>query len=92
MNHVDGNALAGALTLAFGTDMTAAIGECAHCGHRHPFAEAHVYLRCPGMVLRCPACSGLEIVMIESEGRLHLSVGGVASISLRKAKRTSASA
>jgi hypothetical protein len=44
------------------------------------------------MVLRCPACSGLEIVMIESEGRLHLSVGGVASISLRKAKRTSASA
>lgn len=54
MTHVDGNALAGALSIAFGTDVTAAERVCGGCGRRHAFAEAHVYLRCLEMVMRCP--------------------------------------
>lgn len=80
MTHVDGSALAGAFALAFGRDMTTAIGVCASCGVRHPLAEAHVYLRCPGMVVRCPKCSNAELVMIEVDHHIKLSIIGVASI------------
>jgi transcription elongation factor Elf1 len=79
--HVDGNALAGALALAFGTDMTTATVQCGDCGDRHQMAATHVYLRCPGMVMRCPACGTTEIVLTEIRGRIGLHVRRVTAIS-----------
>ncbi len=81
-SYVDGNALGGALSLAFGTDMTAAAGTCGHCGLEHPLAESRVYLRCPGMVMRCPGCSHVEIVMVEIDNHINLTVRGLATITL----------
>ncbi len=80
MSHVDGNAMIGALSLAMGTDVADAGGVCAACGLDHPLAEAHVYLRCPGMVMCCPECSAAEIVLVEIEHRLMLTVRGLATI------------
>ncbi|MGI9599483.1 MAG: DUF6510 family protein, partial [Acidimicrobiales bacterium] len=60
MSYVDGNAVIGALSLALGADTATAGVVCAACGHDHPVAEAQVYLRCPGMVIRCPSCTNAE--------------------------------
>ncbi len=81
-SYVDGNAVGGALSLAFGTDMTTAVGVCGSCGHKHSLAQTRVYLRCPGMVMRCPACSSVEIVMVEIDHHITLTVRGLASITL----------
>lgn len=80
MSHVDGNALAGALSLVFGRDVTAAETVCSECGDRHHMAATYVYLRCPGMVMRCPNCGATQIVLTEIRGRLDLHVHSVASI------------
>ena len=80
MTHVDGNAILGALSIALGTDAGLAEGICARCGHEHHFAESHVYLRNPGMVMRCPNCRGAEIILVEIEHRLMLTITGLSTI------------
>ena len=56
MNYLDGNAAAGELSKIFAVDLTAAEGRCAHCGTKKRFAEAHLYVQCPGVVARCCVC------------------------------------
>jgi hypothetical protein len=87
MTHVDGNALAGALSIAFGTDVTAAESICG-CGRRHAFAEAHVYMRSLGMVMRslgmvmrCPNFTATE-VLVDIAHQVHLNVRSLAAITL----------
>jgi hypothetical protein len=82
MSYVDGNALSAALSLVFGTDVAAGDCICAHCRHHHAFAEAHVYLRNPGMVMRCPNCEGAELILVEIENHLYLTIRGLATINL----------
>jgi hypothetical protein len=55
-DYLDGNAAAGELSKLFATDVTAAKGQCANCGATKRFAEAHVYMQCPGVVARCAVC------------------------------------
>lgn len=80
MTHVDGNALAGALSLVFGRDVTASETVCSECGNRHAMATTRVYLRCPGMVMRCPNCGAAEIILTEIHGHLDLHLRSVAAI------------
>lgn len=87
MSYVDGNAVIGALSLAMGTDVGEAALVCGACGHDHLVAQARVYLRCPGMVLRCPVCSGAEIVLVEIDHRIQLTLRGVAGLEFRSARR-----
>jgi hypothetical protein len=60
----DGNAIAGLLQEVFGAELTAAIGVCAHCGNEGPLAETEVYLRGPGVVVRCRACQNTLLVLV----------------------------
>ena len=55
-DYLDGNAAAGELAKIFAVDVTAAEGQCAHCGATKRFAEAHLYMQCPGVVARCADC------------------------------------
>jgi hypothetical protein len=80
MSYVDGNAIIGALSLALGADTSAAGVVCGACGHDHPVAEAHVYLRCPGMVIRCPNCTNAEIILVEIEHRFQLTITGISRL------------
>lgn len=80
MTYVDGNAVIGALSLATGTDMSLAELTCGGCGDRHPVAQAHVYLRCPGTVIRCPKCTAAEIVLVEIDHRIQLTINKVATV------------
>ena len=49
MDYLDGNAAAGELSKIFAIDVTTAEGQCAHCGAKKRFAEAHVYMQGPGV-------------------------------------------
>lgn len=82
MEHVDGNAVAGALSLALGREATMIVLECAECGNRHRVAETKVYLRCPGMVIRCPECLACEFVLLDRPQRLRLVLMSVRSLDL----------
>jgi hypothetical protein len=79
-DYVDGNAAVGAFSLALGTDLGEGSLECASCGDRHAIARTRVYLRCPGIVVRCPNCGGVEVVIVEVAHRLHATLSGVAAL------------
>ena len=82
MIHVDGNAVIGALSIALGADTADACAVCANCGLRHAIAECHVYLRCPGIVMRCPQCASVEIVLVEIAHRFQVTMRGVDALDL----------
>lgn len=73
---LDGNAVAGALAAAFGSDMTAVPGRCADCGVISMVGELHAYVRAPGAVLRCPACDGVVLRIVETTDATYIDVRG----------------
>jgi uncharacterized protein DUF6510 len=70
MEALDGNAIGGLLEDLFGRDMTTASGVCAHCGFERLLAECTVYMRAPGVVVRCRTCDAVLAVLVEKNG-LH---------------------
>lgn len=64
MEALDGTAVAGMLFEYFGTEMTAAVGTCAHCGTSAQIGELVVYTRAPGAVLRCCYCGSVVMVLV----------------------------
>jgi hypothetical protein len=79
MEALDGNAIAGPLTEAFGVEMTEVSGTCAHCGKGARIAELAVYTKAPGTVARCRTCDGIVMVLVEIRGelRVHLDDFGL---------------
>jgi phage FluMu protein Com len=77
---VDGNALAGALMAAFGTEMTAVPSRCTHCGTVSVVAQLRAYVRGPGAVLRCPTCAGVVLRVVETADATYLDARGAAFI------------
>jgi hypothetical protein len=80
MDPLDGNAIGGLLAEVFGMEMTDATGTCASCGATRAVAELTVYLRGPGTVARCPACSAVVMVLVDVRGMVCVDVGGLASL------------
>jgi Family of unknown function (DUF6510) len=78
MEALDGNAIAGLLLDVFGVEMTTAIGVCASCGAPGPVAEFAVYLRAPGVVVRCRSCSSVLIVIVQARGIACVDLRGLA--------------
>ena len=74
MERLDGNAIAGPLMEHFGTEMTIAVGACAHCGATAPMAELHVFARGPGAVVRCPTCAEVVIVLVERSAGIRVDL------------------
>jgi Family of unknown function (DUF6510) len=64
MHALDGNAIAGWLFEHYGAEMTAMRGRCRHCGTRSVIAELRVYSRAPGVVVRCPTCGNVVMVLV----------------------------
>jgi hypothetical protein len=75
---LDGNAVAGALAAAFGSDMTAVPGACAHCGNVAVVAELRAYVRAPGIVLRCPICTEVVVRAAHTRGGTNVDLRGAA--------------
>jgi hypothetical protein len=80
-DYLDGNAAAGELTKIFAVDLTAAEGRCAHCGTTKRFAEAHLYMQCPGIVARCADCDHVLLRFISIPNRVLLDLSGMTYLS-----------
>jgi len=63
---LDGNAVGGLLDEVFGADLTAAVGTCPDCGRRDALATLRAYTYAPGVVLRCPGCDGVQLVIVRT--------------------------
>jgi Family of unknown function (DUF6510) len=81
-DYVDGNAAAGELSRIFAMDVTAAVGQCVHCGATKRFAEAHLYMGGPGVVARCASCEQVLLRLVNARQRVFLDVRGMAYLSL----------
>lgn len=82
MNYLDGNAAAGELSRIFAVDITSADGQCASCGAKRQFAEAHVYTQCPGLVARCALCEHVLLRLVYVGERAFLDLSGMTYLSL----------
>jgi len=81
-DYLDGNAAAGELSKIFAVDVTAAQGQCAHCGATKRFAEAHLYMQCPGLVARCAVCEQVLLRFVSIRQRVFLDLTGMTYFSL----------
>ena len=80
MDALDGNAIAGTLMAVFGTEMTTATGTCASCGTSGMVGELSVYLRAPGVVVRCRRCDNVVMVFVEVHGVTCVDLRGLAAL------------
>jgi hypothetical protein len=76
-DYLDGNAAAGELSQIFARDITAAAGQCAHCGATRRFAEAHLYMQGPGVVARCAVCEHVMLRLVNVRQRVFLDLRGM---------------
>jgi len=81
-DYLDGNAAAGKLSKIFAVDLTTAEGQCAHCGAKKHFAEAHLYTRAPGFVARCPVCEQVLVRLVSIRQHVFLDMRGVTYLCL----------
>jgi hypothetical protein len=77
---LDGNAIGALLHDVFGTEMTTAVGTCVTCGAAGPLAEKVVYLRAPGIVVRCRNCGAVLIVVVQRGEQNCISLEGLAAL------------
>ena len=82
MNYLDGNAAAGELSRIFAMDITSAEGQCANCGATRHFADAHLYIKCPGIVARCTCCGNVLLRLVDAPGRLLLDLRGMTYLAI----------
>jgi hypothetical protein len=80
---LDGNACAGLLAELFGTEMTTAMRGCASCGERWPLG-AHRAYRGAGVVLRCPRCDDMAMVIAELPQRDVIRMTGSWTFGVRR--------
>ena len=85
-DYIDGNAAAGELSKIFAMDVTAAEGQCAHCGATKRFAEAHLYMQGPGLVARCAVCEHVLLRRVNAGQRVFLDIRGLTCLILDTAQ------
>lgn len=79
--HLDGNGVAGLLGEIFRTDVTTAEHTCPSCGKTNMIA-AHLAYRGAGLVLRCPSCQDVGVLIgtladryvVEVRGRMLMQI------------------
>ena len=74
---VDGNAVGGLLASIFAADITASPGECATCHTVSMVGTTRVYMRGPGVVIRCPACAEVMVRIVRTPTATLVDVSGV---------------
>ena len=75
---LDGNAAAGLLAALFAEDVTAVPGRCADCGTVNALGALRAFVRAPGTVLRCPACDGVVLRIVETTEAIYIDARGAA--------------
>jgi hypothetical protein len=81
---LDGNAAAGILHEVFGLEMTVAPTRCAHCGNVGQVGMLWAFIQATGTVLRCPACEGVIMRIVETPHAIYLDTQGAAYLRLER--------
>ena len=68
-HHLDGNGIGGLLAEIAGAEMTAVMRTCQSCGDRRAIGEHRAH-RGAGVVLRCPSCQEVALVIGVQDDRL----------------------
>ena len=74
--HIDGNGIAGLLSEIAGADLTAVLRTCQSCGDRRPVGE-HLAYPAAGIVLRCPNCADIAVVVGMQDTQLMVEWRGI---------------
>jgi predicted Zn finger-like uncharacterized protein len=74
--RLDGNAIGGLLSEIFTMEMTTAETTCANCGAVNAVGRVDVYLRAPGVVVRCPGCEQVLMRIVRAPGRFWIDLRG----------------
>jgi hypothetical protein len=77
---VDANGIGGMLATVFGVDVTASPGQCATCHTVSTVGTMRVYMRGPGVVVRCPACAEIILRIVRTPSSTLLDVSGASWI------------
>jgi hypothetical protein len=77
--HIDGNGIAGLLGEIAGAEMTTVMRTCQSCGDRRAIGEHRAY-QAAGVVLRCPSCHDVAVVIGVQEQRLVVEWRGTYAI------------
>ena len=72
---LDGNGVAGLLAEVFGVELTTVVRICGSCGTAAPVGAHRAYL-CAGVVLRCPGCGDVAILIARRPDRDVVQVRG----------------
>jgi flavoprotein len=73
--HTDGNHAAGLIEEFLAAEATTTMRRCQTCHDEHPLA-AHRAYRGAGMVLRCPGCGDVGVIISERGEELVLQWRG----------------
>lgn len=79
---LDANAVAGALHDLFGREVTAAMHECAHCGHTGAIGSLRAWIGGPGVVLRCLGCDEVVLRWARTPGGFRVDLRGAVSVAM----------
>jgi hypothetical protein len=79
---VDGNAVGGLLAGLFGADVTGMPGQCASCHTVSIMGTMRVYMRGPGIVVRCPACTEVVLRVAHTPAGTMIDLRGAAYVRL----------
>ncbi|HTK45173.1 MAG TPA: DUF6510 family protein [Patescibacteria group bacterium] len=77
---LDGSAVGGMLGGIFGADVTGMPGQCASCHTVSLMGAMRVYMRGPGTVIRCPACTQVVLRVAETPRGSMLDLRGIAFV------------
>jgi Family of unknown function (DUF6510) len=73
--HIDANGIAGLLGEIADADITTVLRRCQSCGACRPVGEHRAY-RAAGVVLRCPNCEDVALVIGVHDKRLVIEWRG----------------
>lgn len=79
---LDGNAIGGMMLELFGREMTMVIATCRSCGATGPLASVDVYMKAPGVVVRCRTCQSVLMKIVRSPDRVWLDVDGLRTMEM----------
>jgi len=80
---LDANAVSGDLMELFGSEMTAAVHRCAHCGNVGAMGTLLAWTQGPGITLRCCICREVVVRIVRTPSRTLIDVSGAAYLEVR---------
>lgn len=73
---LDGNAIAGLLMDVFDREVTSLATRCRHCATVSVVGTLRVYMRGPGVVIRCPSCTEVMLRFAKAPAGMRVDMSG----------------